>query len=565
MRPIVLRQRRKKTVYNPILRDTNAWPVVQMAKKRGEFVNLVFEESYETLLDSPRGNTLREELETTVYREIQRVKNNSWKVDPKDERDYFESLQKRIADTDNQPKKEAEANLKEVLKEITWRYADEIAGNFRPSRYRLTRTIFTIGFARLLNAARVRGPWSIFSNQLDLDDKIHVVGENDQIRKLARIGTVVMVPTHFSNLDSPLMGWIIQYLGLPPFIYGAGLNLFNIRIFAYFMNSLGAYKVDRRKKNSIYLETLKTYSTIALREGCHSLFFPGGTRSRSGKIEKSLKLGLLGTAIEAQRQIYQNEGDTKSKKIFIVPVTTNYHFVLEAPSLINDYLKRKGQQRYYVENDEFTTSYKISKFLLKFFTRGSGVSVTIGKAIDVVGNYVDENGESIDKLGNQIDLRDYFKAGGEVTEDFQREQEYNRILGKRIVEEFHKNNRVQSSHLIAFTAFKMIGKRFKELDLYGLLRLPESDLQIDYEEFKEKVEFFLNEIKSLNERGEVGIGDHMNENTDDIIKHGLKNLGMYHPMPPLDISKNGDMVVKNMNLLYYYHNRLLGYDLEKLI
>jgi glycerol-3-phosphate O-acyltransferase len=75
----------------------------------------------------------------------------------------------------------------------------------------------------------------------------------------------------------------------------------------------------------------------------------------------------------------------------------------------------------------------------------------------------------------------------------------------------------------------------------------------------------LNEIKSLNERGEVGIGDHMNENTDDIIKHGLKNLGMYHPMPPLDISKNGDMVVKNMNLLYYYHNRLLGYDLEKLI
>ena len=556
MRPIVLRQRRKKTVYNPILRDTNTWPVVQMSKKRTEFVNLVFEESYETLLDNPRGNTLREELETTVYRELQRVKNNSWKVDPKDERDYFENLQKRIADTENQSKEEAETNLKEVLREITWRYADEIAGNFRPSRYRLTRTILTIGFARLLNAARVRGPWSVFSNQLDLDDKIHVVGEIDQIRKLARIGTVVMVPTHFSNLDSPLIGWVIQYLGLPPFIYGAGLNLFNIRIFAYFMNSLGAYKVDRRKKNAIYLETLKTYSTIALREGCHSLFFPGGTRSRSGKIEKSLKLGLLGTAIEAQRQIYQNEGDTKSKKIFIVPVTTNYHFVLEAPSLINDYLKRKGQQRYYVENDEFTTSYKISKFLLKFFTRGSGVSVTIGKAIDVVGNYVDENGESIDKLGNQIDLRDYFRAGGEVTEDFQREQEYNRILGKRIVEEFHKNNRVQSSHLIAFTAFKMIGKRFSELDLYGLLRLPESDLHIDYEEFKEKVEFFLNEIKSLKARGEVGIGNHMNENTDDIIKHGLKNLGMYHLMPPLDIAKNGDMVVKNMNLLYYYHNRL---------
>ena len=45
MRPIVLRKRRKKTKYNPILRDANTWPVVQMAKKRKEFVNLVFEET----------------------------------------------------------------------------------------------------------------------------------------------------------------------------------------------------------------------------------------------------------------------------------------------------------------------------------------------------------------------------------------------------------------------------------------------------------------------------------------------------------------------------------------
>src|SRR5204863_9543615 len=59
----------------------------------------------------------------------------------------------------------------------------------------------------------------------------------------------ILVPTHFSNLDSILIGWIIHAMGLPAFIYGAGLNLFNIKIFAYFMNSLGAYKVDRRKKD----------------------------------------------------------------------------------------------------------------------------------------------------------------------------------------------------------------------------------------------------------------------------------------------------------------------------
>ena len=166
-----------------------------------------------------------------------------------------------------------------------------------------------------------------------------------------------MVPTHFSNLDSILIGWVIQFLGLPPFIYGAGLNLFNIKIIAYFINSLGAYKVDRRKKNPIYLETLRTYSTEALRKGCHSLFFPGGTRSRSGKIEKALKLGLLSTTIEAQRINYEQNGE-KGGKIFIVPVVLNYHFTLEAPVLINDYLRAKGQERYYVENDEYSTSYK---------------------------------------------------------------------------------------------------------------------------------------------------------------------------------------------------------------
>ena len=138
-----------------------------------------------------------------------------------------------------------------------------------------------------------------------------------------------MVPTHFSNLDSILIGWIIHSLGLPAFIYGAGLNLFNIKIFAYFMNSLGAYKVDRRKKNVPYLETLKFYSMLAVQKGAHSIFFPGGTRSRSGMMEKHLKLGLLSSTIEAQRNLYlETPPGEEVRKIFIVPVTLNYHFVL---------------------------------------------------------------------------------------------------------------------------------------------------------------------------------------------------------------------------------------------
>ncbi|MGL1889350.1 MAG: 1-acyl-sn-glycerol-3-phosphate acyltransferase [Reichenbachiella sp.] len=564
MKPLVLKRRSRKARYKPILKNAKTWPVMQMANKRDEFIELVSEESYDKLLSQDRGKTIREELETTVYREKQRAKNNPWKVDPKDDFGYWEGIHHELIAIDSDGSVEEETKLKVLLKRIVSKYSNEIAGNFNPSHFRVTKALVTIGFGRLLNTARVKGPWSIFSNQLDLDDKIHIKGELDQLRKLAKIGTVVMVPTHYSNLDSVLIGWVIQFLGLPPFIYGAGLNLFNLKIFAYFMNSVGAYKVDRRKKNALYLETLKSYSTISLREGCHSLFFPGGTRSRSGKIEEQLKMGLLGTTIEAQRQVFQNEDENYSEnKIFIVPVTLNYHFVLEAPSLINDYLKRKGQQRYFQENDEFTTSYKISKFLMKFFTRGSDISVSIGSALDVLGNKVDNTGNSLDKNNQVIDLKDYFKSNGEVTEDGQREYEYNRILSKKIVKEFHKINRVFSSHLVSYVAFRILGRAHASLDLYGLLRLTQDELIIDYDKFKIRLSEILDHLKELNKEGEVGMADHLFEDVDKIIKHGIKNVGMYHVANPLVINKKGDIEIENMNLLYYYHNKLIGYELEK--
>jgi glycerol-3-phosphate O-acyltransferase len=67
-----------------------------------------------------------------------------------------------------------------------------------------------------------------------------------------------------------------------------------------------------------------------LQWGCHSLFYPGGTRSRSGALEQQLKLGLLGTVFEAQQYNYQAQGRT-ARKIFVVPVVLSYHCVLEAP------------------------------------------------------------------------------------------------------------------------------------------------------------------------------------------------------------------------------------------
>ena len=550
---------RKKIRYSEILPKTHQWPIYQLSRNRKQFIKEVSEEAYDKILASNRSKSLREELELTIYREKLRMKANPWRVDPPDEKGFWADIQRKLVSADN--KGNATELEQEVLLTIIDRYANEIAGNFRKSYYRFARTFVTFGFARLLNAARVPGFGALFSRQLDLDDKIHIVGETAQIRSLATVGTVVMVPTHFSNLDSVLIGWVIQFLGLPAFIYGAGLNLFNIKIFAYFMNSLGAYKVDRRKKNPVYLEVLKTYSSIAIRKGCHSLFFPGGTRSRSGKIEKNLKTGLLSTAVEAQRVIFQHDQQS-DKKIFIVPVVINYQFTLEAPALIRDYLKRKGQERFYQENDEYSTSYKIASFLFKFFTKGSDISVSIGKAMDILGNYVDDEGASFDKKGHPINLKDYFITDDKITVDRQRENTYVRLLGQRIVEEYHIHNRIFASHLVAYTVFKMLEANNPKLDLYSILRLPEEDLILDYEVFKKQFKKVRKQIFKMHKKGKVGIADHLRNKSDEAIKIGFKNLGLYQARRPLLLKKNR-IIIQDTNTLYYYHNRMEGYGFEQ--
>ncbi len=563
---ILEEKKNKNKPYKPILDGIPDWPVYQLSKNRKEFVEEVARKSIERILElRPTRKQLIDELEATVYREQNRIKRNRWRVDPKDDSRFWSDVKKDLIEVSAKNNEETDRAIEEILKRIVMRYANEIAGSFKPNSYRVTRELIKFWFARLLNGARVKKFGAFFRNQYTLRDKIQIVGKVKLLRKLAKKGTVVMVPTHFSNLDSILIGWVIHSLGLPAFIYGAGLNLFNIKIFAYFMNSLGAYKVDRRKKNLPYLETLKMYSNLAIQKGAHSLFFPGGTRSRSGLIEKQLKLGLLSTAIEAQRNLYlENPTATEVRKIFVVPVTLNYNFVLEAPDLIDDYLHVKGQDKYFPEQDKYG-SVQLIKFLFKFFTKGSNISVSIGPALDVLGNYVDEEGHSIDHQGRLIHTKDYFISSGQISEDKQREDEYTRMLSQKIVSEYHRINRVFASHLAAFVAFEMWQRKFPKLDLFGLLRLPEEDLELDYAEFRDTFKRVRKRIYELNDEGKVYFATHLKGKVDNVLKTGIENVGVFHLKRPLLLNKKGNIITKDLTVLYYYHNRLVGYDLEQFI
>jgi glycerol-3-phosphate O-acyltransferase len=166
------------------------------------------------------------------------------------------------------------------------------------------------------------------TNLGDLSGKVVIDGPLDHIRACADRGTLVVTPTHSSNMDSVVFGWSLHRAGLPPCTYGAGKNLFTNPFISFFMHNLGAYRVDRRLTHALYKDVLKTYSQVLLERGYHSLFFPGGTRSRSGAVEKKLKLGLLSTALAAyQAQLTRGE---PQKRIYVVPATINYAITLEA-------------------------------------------------------------------------------------------------------------------------------------------------------------------------------------------------------------------------------------------
>lgn len=562
----VVEKKNKNKRYKPILDGIPDWPVYQLSKNRKEFIEEVAQKAFtEIKKNRPTAKQLLDELEATVYREQQRMKRNRWRVDPADEPRFWGTMKEELVALSTKDPEECQPKADELLLRIVSRYSNEIAGNFKANSYRLTREIVKFWFARLLNGARVKKFGAFFRNRYTLRDKIQIVGKVKQLRTLAKEGTVVMVPTHFSNLDSILIGWIIHSLGLPAFIYGAGLNLFNIKIFAYFMNSLGAFKVDRRKKNVPYLETLKFYSMLAVQKGAHSIFFPGGTRSRSGMLEKNLKLGLLSSTIEAQRNLYMDTpAGEPVRKIFIVPVTLNYHFVLEAPDLVDDYLSSKGQDRYLPEQDKYG-SWQLLQFLFKFFTKGSNISVSIGPGLDVMGNYVDDEGNSLDSQGRVINPRDYFVSNGEITIDKQREDEYTRMLSQKIVTEYRRINRIFASHLVAFVAFEIWQKKHPKLDLFGLLRLPEEDQVIQYEEFRASCKRVRKQIYTLKEQGKVYHATHLKGNIDLVIRHGLDNVGIFHLKRPLLLNKEGNIITKDFNTLYYYHNRIVGYDLEKFV
>jgi glycerol-3-phosphate O-acyltransferase len=450
---------------------------------------------------------------------------------------------------------QSRAAQERALLDLVAVYAAEIHNRFSEKTYSFATRVLPGALTRLLTAAQ---PTQLLGADFDPTSRIVVEGPVDTLKALAKTHTLVLTPTHLSNLDSPLIGYALHKVGLPPCIYGAGLNLFSNPAMSFFMSRLGAYTVDRRKQLRLYKDVLKDYSIEAIGRGAHSLFFPGGTRSRSGILETDLKKGLLGTAITAWQDGL--EGKRASPEILVVPCTLSFALVLEAETLIEDALAASGKARYIITDDEFSEARTVASFARRVLNLDASTYVRFGTPLDLMGNPVDAEGHSMDPSGARIDRRAYVTdRSGTVIRDRQRDRIYTARLSRQISASYFRDNIALPTHVAGFVAWNLLSAKHPRLDVFHRVMLGREDCQLPRSEMLAGIDTVLAAIKRLQQAGRIQSA--LPGGAEAVLSEALSRFGGFHKIPAL--SASGDRIQVGPKLALYYSNRLVGYGLEK--
>ncbi|MBN2359149.1 MAG: 1-acyl-sn-glycerol-3-phosphate acyltransferase [Deltaproteobacteria bacterium] len=500
-----------------------------------------------------RGRPLDEVLADSLFHEQRRLKDERPSRQRDLERAHWDGVRRALPSA-------SETDLRELLERVATRYVEEIVGNFDARIFRFSTRVLPPALGLLLNAVSPRRLLGQLPRLPDLKRNVIFQGELDHLRRLAARGTLIVAPTHQSNMDSILIGWSLHEIGIPPVLYGAGLNLFANPVLGFFMRNLGAYTVDRRKKDELYKEVLKTYATCTLELGYHNLFFPGGTRARSGAVERKLKLGLLGTGIAAY--IHNLRQHRPAPAIFIAPCTLSYQLVLEAETLIDDWLQEEGKSRFIISDDEFSRPRRIAQFLSQLLSLDSRIYVTVGRAVDPFGNPVDDDGISRDPVGRPIEIARYVAVDGAPAADPQRDAEYTREVGQKLARAYLCDNVVYATHALARAMWRRLRRQNPGLDLFRLLRSGGRERDVEVRVALQEIAALIEQLRGLAAQrrirldGVLGDGD-----AEAVLRDGLRHFAIYHTTPA--VQRRGDrLFAVDRNLMLYYANRLDGYDLD---
>ncbi|MEZ4325713.1 MAG: 1-acyl-sn-glycerol-3-phosphate acyltransferase [Polyangiales bacterium] len=447
----------------------------------------------------------------------------------------------------------SDADKQRILSTIAERMARDVAGNFDPRVFEMATAAGPKLLSAIMQPSRV--PRDLTSGSSAVDELLTVEGDVSHLRRLQAHGTLVYVPTHSSNLDSIVLAQALERKGLAPVVYGAGKNLFTNPIIAFGMHNLGAYRVDRRVRAHLYKDVLKAYASVMVERGYHSLFFPGGTRSRSGLIEQRLKLGLLGSAVEA---FSRNQVQGIDRRVYIVPTTINYALVLEAETLVEDWLKEEGQARFIITDDEFSRIERWYDFFRRLRDQRAACVIRFGAPLDPFGNPVDEEGRSLSPNGRVIDPGSYVLRQGEPTLDAARDQAYTRELGDVLSARFLSDTVLMTTNVVAHALFRHFVRETPSVDLFSRLRL-RGDITIERALLQREVEQVRAGLVQLEQRGVVRVSQMVRtSDAEALITRALRVWLGYHKR--IAAREVGQYVsAEDPTLLIYYQNRVVPF------
>ena len=153
-------------LYDPILPDSQNWPIVQLSHNRQAFIEELVKLSIENIKEQLGNNpsNIKDELAKTLYTERIRLTQTPWKADAPDEKDFWSTVKKDMVRINAGHENPHAFGHEDLIHRIVTRYAEEIAGIFDVKAYDFAKRVTTAGFSRLLNASQGKGLSGFFSN-----------------------------------------------------------------------------------------------------------------------------------------------------------------------------------------------------------------------------------------------------------------------------------------------------------------------------------------------------------------------------------------------------------------
>src|SRR5262249_17322820 len=236
--------------------------------------------------------------------------------------------------------------------------------------------------------------------------------------------------------------------------------------------------------------------------------------------------------------------------------------VLEAETLIDDYLAETGKNRYIITDDEFSRVGRIVEFFRKIVAHEGSVVVRFGRPLDPFGNDITDDGESIDRAGRHVDPASFMRgADGEVTDDDQRDAEYTRALGRRLGAVYPRLTVFHSTHLLARVLYDEIARRSGTRDIYRLLRLAPAQCGVAKSDAIAGVDRLRARLRATPRWG-AGHPGFTTQPSDAKVADAVKGLSTFHTRTIVD-DRGESLQVGDIKLLYYYMNRTAHIPVEE--